>query len=307
MLCEICHKNEATIHIQEIIGGQKKSMKGFNLGIDYKSGTNITISTEEKITNKAIKDDLANFDLTAAKIETNENEKSIRIDKSLSGEKVKEINEYFEDKYDAKVNIGVVSNIVAKELVKNALISVLFALVGIIIYVSIRFKSSYAIGGVVALVHDALIMASIFALARLEVSSMFIAAILAIIGYSINDTIVTFDRIREKSNKITDKKMTKEKLERLVNEAMAETFTRTIYTSLTTLIPIIVLMTFGSNEIFTFNIAMLIGVIAGTYSTIFIASTIFIYIEGKNIGKPKKIKRIYTDEYEEKMIKGVNC
>ena len=66
-------------------------------------------------------------------------------------------------------------------------------------------------------------------------------------------------------------------------------------------------MTFGSNEIFTFNIAMLIGVIAGTYSTIFIASTIFIYIEGKNIGKPKKIKRIYTDEYEEKMIKGVNC
>lgn len=290
-----------------IAGAVMLGTKGFNLGIDYKSGTNITISTEEKITNKAIKEDLANFDLTAAKIETNENEKSIRIDKSLSGEKVKEINEYFEDKYDAKVNIGVVSNIVAKELVKNAIISVLFALVGIIIYVSIRFKSSYALGGVVALVHDALIMASIFALARLEVSSMFIAAILAIIGYSINDTIVIFDRIREKSNKTTDKKMTKEKLEKLVNEAIAETFTRTIYTSLTTLIPIIVLMTFGSNEIFTFNIAMLIGVIAGTYSTIFIASTIFIYIEGKNIGKPKKVKRIYTDEYEEKMIKGVNC
>ena len=112
-----------------------------------------------------------------------------------NGDKVKEVNRYFEDKYEAKVNIGVVSNLVQKELVKNAILSVLVALIGIIIYVSIRFKFSYAIGGVVALIHDVLIMFSLFAIFRFEVSSMFIAAVLAIIGYSINDTIVLFDRI----------------------------------------------------------------------------------------------------------------
>lgn len=281
--------------------------KGFNLGIDYKAGTNITIVSDQKITKAAVKEDLASFDLKAATIEKNDDETTIRIDKSLSGNKVKEINTYFEDKYEAKVNIGVVSNLVAKELVKNALISVLFALVGIIIYISLRFKFSYAFGGVVALLHDVLIIASVFVLARLEVSSMFIAAILAIVGYSINDTIVLFDRIRENLGDISDKKMTKEKLEKIVNESVAATFIRTINTSLTTLVPIIALIVLGSSEILNFNIAMLIGVIAGTYSSIFIASTIFMYIESKNIGKPKKVKKIYTDEFEEKKIKGVNC
>lgn len=290
-----------------LIGSFMFISKGFNLGIDYKAGTNITIVSDQKITKAAVKEDLASFDLKAATIEKNDDETTIRIDKSLSGNKVKEINTYFEDKYEAKVNIGVVSNLVAKELVKNALISVLFALVGIIIYISLRFKFSYAFGGVVALLHDVLIIASVFVLARLEVSSMFIAAILAIVGYSINDTIVLFDRIRENLGDISDKKMTKEKLEKIVNESVAAIFTRTINTSLTTLVPIIALIVLGSSEILNFNIAMLIGVLAGTYSSIFIASTIFMYIESKNIGKPKKVKKIYTDEFEEKKIKGVNC
>lgn len=290
-----------------LIGSFMFISKGFNLGIDYKAGTNITIVSDQKITKAAVKEDLASFDLKASTIEKNDDETTIRIDKSLSGNKVKEINTYFEDKYEAKVNIGVVSNLVAKELVKNALISVLFALVGIIIYISLRFKFSYAFGGVVALLHDVLIIASVFVLARLEVSSMFIAAILAIVGYSINDTIVLFDRIRENLGDISDKKMTKEKLEKIVNESVAATFTRTINTSLTTLVPIIALIVLGSSEILNFNIAMLIGVLAGTYSSIFIASTIFMYIESKNIGKPKKVKKIYTDEFEEKKIKGVNC
>ena len=290
-----------------LVGSIMFVTKGFNLGIDYKAGTNITIVSDQKITKSNIKEDLSTFELKAAKIEKNDNEISIRIDKSLSGDKVKEVNKYFEDKYEAKVNIGVVSNLVAKELVKNALISVIFALVGIIIYISLRFKFSYAFGGVVALLHDVLIIASIFALARLEVASMFIAAILAIVGYSINDTIVLFDRIRENLGDISDKKMTKEKLESVVNESIAATFTRTIYTSLTTLVPIVALMVLGSSEILNFNIAMLVGVLSGTYSSIFVASTIFIALESKNIGKPKKVKKIYTDEYEEKKIKGVNC
>ena len=290
-----------------LVGSIMFVTKGFNLGIDYKAGTNITIVSDQKITKSNIKEDLSTFELKAAKIEKNDNEISIRIDKSLSGDKVKEVNKYFEDKYEAKVNIGVVSNLVAKELVKNALISVIFALVGIIIYISLRFKFSYAFGGVVALLHDVLIIASIFALARLEVASMFIAAILAIVGYSINDTIVLFDRIRENLGDISDKKMTKEKLESVVNESIAATFTRTIYTSLTTLVPIVALMVLGSSEILNFNIAMLVGVLSGTYSSIFVASRIFIALESKNIGKPKKVKKIYTDEYEEKKIKGVNC
>lgn len=290
-----------------LIGGIMFAFKGFNLGIDYKAGTNITIISDEKITKKDLVEDFEYFNLKTSSIQITDSEIDVRIDKSLDGDKVKDINKYLETKYDAKVNIGVVSNLVAKELVKNAIISVLFALIGIIIYISLRFKFSYAFGGVVALVHDVLVMASLFAIFRLEVASMFIAAILAIIGYSINDTIVSFDRIRENLGNIDDKKLTKEKLEEVVNKSIADTFTRTIYTSLTTLVPIIALMVLGSKEIFNFNIAMLIGVIAGTYSSIFIASTIFMFIESKSIGKPKKVKRIYTDEYEEKKIKGVNC
>ena len=281
--------------------------KGFHLGIDYKSGTNITISTEEKVTKKEITDDLKSFNLKAASITKDKNEISARINKTIDGEKVKSITAYFEDKYDAKVNIGVVSNVVARELVKNAILSVLVALIGIIIYISIRFKFSYAVGGVIALIHDVLIISSVFAICRFEVSSMFIAAILAIVGYSINDTIVSFDRIRENTANIDDKKMTKEKLEEIVNRSIADTFSRTIYTSVTTLLPIVALLVLGSKEIFNFNIAMLIGVIAGTYSSIYIASTIFMFFEKKNIGKPKKAKRIYTDEFEEKKIKGINC
>ena len=114
---------------------------------------------------------------------------------------------------------------------------------------------------------------------------LFIAAVLAIIGYSINDTIVLFDRIRENINEYgNSKKMTSEKLEELANLSVQETFTRTIYTSLTTLIPVVVLLILGSSGIFTFNIAMLFGLIAGTYSSIFIATIIFLSIEKKNIG-----------------------
>ena len=178
---------------------------------------------------------------------------------------------------------------------------------GIIIYVSFRFKFSYAVSGVVALVHDVLIMVALFAIFNFEVSSMFIAALLAIIGYSINDTIVTFDRIREKVNEVDESKLKEEEFYNLCNTSIQETFSRTIYTSITTLIPVITLIILGSREILTFNLAMLFGLVAGTYSSIFIATALFMKLEKKNLGKPKKVKRIYTDEFEEKKVKGVNC
>lgn len=290
-----------------LIGGIMFATKGFNLGIDYKAGTNVTIVTDKDVTDASIKADLAEYDLKASSIDLSDEEITVRIDKTLDGDTVKSLNNKLEEKYEAKVNIGVVSNVVAKELIKNAIISVLFALIGIIIYISVRFKFSYAFGGVVALVHDVLVIAACFALLRFEVSSMFIAAILAIVGYSINDTIVSFDRIRENLANENDKKLTKEKLESIANRSVCETFTRTIWTSLTTLLPIIALLVLGSREIFSFNIAMLIGVLVGTYSSIFIATSLFISLEAKNIGKPKREKRIYTDEFEEKKVKGVNC
>ena len=293
-----------------IVGCIFLGVKGFNLSIDYKTGTDITVVTDKKISKDNLNSDMKKLDLKASNLTISDDESSIRIDDALDGETVKKVNNYFEEKYekyDAKVNIGVVSNIVQKELVKNAILSVLIALIGIIVYVSIRFKFSYAVGGTLALIHDVLIMFSVFAIFRFQVSSMFIAAVLAIIGYSINDTIVSFDRIRENLKNEDGKKMTEEKLEEITNRSIQETFTRTIYTTVTTLLPVIVLMILGSSGIFTFNIAMLVGLIAGTYSSIFIASVFFLMIEKKNIGKKEKKKRIYKDSLEEKKIKGVNC
>ncbi len=282
-------------------------VKGLNLGIDYKAGTEITIVSENKINKTKIEKDLKDINLISNKINISENEVSVIIDEALNGNEVKEVNQYFEDKYEAKVNIGVVSNIVQKELIKNAILAVLIALIGIIVYVSLRFRFSYALGGVIALIHDVLIIFSLFAIFRLEVNSMFIAAILAIIGYSINDTIVSFDRIRENLSKYDWKKVTYEKFENICNLSIQETFTRTLYTTITTLLPVVILLLLGSKEIFTFNMAMLFGLIAGTYSSIFIATIVFIKIEKKNIGKNLKIKKEYKDDLTEKSIKGINC
>ena len=290
-----------------LVGAVTIGFCGLNLGIDYRAGTDITISTDKDVTKKQLTSDLKELKLKSSDITIGDEETVIRIDDALDGEKVKEVNTYFEDKYEAKVNIGVVSNVVQKELIKNAILSVLLALVGIILYVSFRFKFSYAVSGVVALVHDVLIMIALFGIFNIEVSSMFIAALLAIIGYSINDTIVTFDRVREKLKENDEEKLSYDEFYKLCNTSIQETFARTVNTTITTLIPVITLIILGSKEILSFNLAMLIGLIAGTYSTIFIATALFLILEKKNLGKPKKVKRVYTDEFEEKKIKGINC
>ena len=290
-----------------VVGSIFFALKGFNLSIDYKTGTDITVVTEQKLTKDAIKEDLTELELKSSSITISSEESTIRIDDAIDGDKVKEVNAYFEDKYDAKVNIGVVTNIVQKELVKNAILSVLIALLGIIVYVSIRFKFSYAVGGTIALMHDVLIMFAFFAIFRFQVSSMFIAAVLAIIGYSINDTIVLFDRVRENLRNCDEKKLDANKLEELSNKSIQETFTRTIYTSITTLLPVVVLVILGSSGILTFNVAMLVGLVAGTYSSIYIAVVFYLMIEKRSLGKPKKIKKEYKDDFEEKKIKGINC
>ena len=150
-------------------------------------------------------------------------------------------------------------------------------------------------------------MFSLFAIFRFEVNSMFLAAILAIIGYSINDTIVSFDRIRENISKVDRKKLTKDKLEDIVNRSIGETFNRTICTTFTTLIPVVILLVLGSSGIYVFNMAMLFGLLAGTYSSIFISNVIFLMLEKRNIGKEEKKKKVYKDDLEELKVKGINC
>lgn len=282
-------------------------VQGLNLSVEYQSGSDIAIVTKEDLTEKKLNADLKKLDLEKRDIEITKDETNILVNNVLEGDEVDKVTNYFEEKYDAQTNIGAVSNIVQQELVKNAIISVLLSLLGIILYISVRFKFSYAVGGVVSLFHDVLFIFALFIIFRLQISTMFIAAILAIIGYSINDTIVTFDRIREELANVSEKKMTKETVWKVTNRAVCETFIRTLHTFLSTLIPIVILIFLGSKEILTFNLAMLFGFIAGAYSSIYIAAVIFAAIEAKNIGKPKKTKVIYTDEYEEKQIKGINC
>lgn len=282
-------------------------VRGVNLGVEYQAGSDISITTSQDVTKKGLSQDLDKLKLDRQSITINDDEVTIRISDVLDGDKVEEVTNYFEDKYDAKTSIGVISNVVKQELVKNAILSVIIALIGIILYISVRFKFSYAVGGVVSLFHDVLIVCALFAIFHLEVSSMFIVAILTIIGYSINDTIVTFDRIREELSKVDSKKLTKEDVWSISNRAVCETFVRSLHTFITTLIPIVILIFLGSREILTFNLAMLFGLIVGVYSSIYIATVIFATIEAKSVGKPKKKKTVYTDEYEEKLVKGINC
>ena len=265
---------------------------GLKLGIDFKGGTSITIKAESALNKDELTKDIEKMEYTLEEMEfINDKDVIIKIDDSLSHEDVLTSEKYFQEKYKAQTEIGVVSNVVKKQLVKNAFISVLVASICIVLYISFRFKFSFAIAAIIALLHDVFLIVAAFSLLQLEVNSMFIAAILSIIGYSINDTIVTFDRIREnikkkKSNKI----LASNELKEAVNNSLNQTLGRSIVTTMTTLMPVISLIILGSHEIINFNIALLIGLIAGVYSSIFIASQIWFMIEKHSSGKPIKKK-----------------
>ena len=286
-----------------------------NLGIDFKGGSSITLVSDNKIEEDNLKQDIDELGYNLNNIEyLADGSNVITISDELSDQSEnnneKEIvKSYFKDKYDADVSIGVVTNVVQKELVKNAFISLILAIIGIIIYVSFRFSFSYAVGGILALVWDAFFIIALFSILKLEVSSIFIAAILSIIGYSINDTIVTFDRVRENINKLYKENLeTKNDLKNVINLSLSQTLLRSLITTITTLIPVICLVLFGSGEIFNFNVALLFGLVSGVYSSIFIATQILYFLESKNIGKTKKRKWYEEDdEVHEKKVKGINC
>lgn len=279
-----------------IIGGLTFSLvKGFNFAVDFTGGTKITINT---------KDDIELNDYTIEKINTSKDATTIVIKEKLDKDEVKELSDKLESEYNTSADIYVVSDLVKKELIKNAIIALIIAFVGITIYVSIRFRFNYAISGIIALVHDVLITTIFFGLFSLEIDSIFIAAILTIIGYSINDTIVTFDMIRR--NYKNRKNIDKDKLIEVVNDSVRLTFFRSIMTTVTTIIPIICLIIFGANEILNFNLALLVGFIAGVFSSIYVSNQLWLILESRRIVKPKKEKK-GLDEVEELKIKGINC
>lgn len=279
-----------------IIGGLTFSLvKGFNFAVDFTGGTKITINT---------KDDIELNDYTIEKINTSKDATTIVIKEKLDKDEVKELSDKLESEYNTSADIYVVSDLVKKELIKNAIIALIIAFVGITIYVSIRFRFNYAISGIIALVHDVLITTIFFGLFSLEIDSIFIAAILTIIGYSINDTIVTFDMIRR--NYKNRKNIDKDKLIEVVNDSVRLTFFRSIMTTVTTIIPILCLIIFGANEILNFNLALLVGFIAGVFSSIYVSNQLWLILESRRIVKPKKEKK-ELDEVEELKIKGINC
>lgn len=288
-----------------IIGILSLVLQGLNLGIDFKGGSSITIQAEKELKIEEIKKDIQSLGYTLNAIEDiSSKTKDVIITDSLDKKQVLMTEDYFKEKYNASTDIGVVSNIVKRELVKNAIFAVVLAAIGIVVYISIRFSFNYAIAGILALLHDTIIVIGIFSLFQLEVSTIFIAALLSIIGYSINDTIVLFDRVREN---IKEKKLkNKEQLSNVVDRSIVQTINRNIFTSITTILPVICLILFGSHEILNFNIAMLIGLLIGSYSSLFMAVFIFQKLEEKNIGRQPKKKWYEEKEVEELKVKGIN-
>jgi SecD/SecF fusion protein len=290
-----------------IIGIMSLGINKLNLGIDFKGGTSVTLNTDTNLTEEEIIKDIEDLSYNFSSFtKDNDNVYTIILDNTLMDEQVSDISAYFNEKYDATVDVGVVSNRVKQDLVKNAISSLIIAIIGIVIYISIRFTFNYAIASIITLLHDAMMVIFVFSIFKLEVSTIFIAAILSILGYSINDTIVVFDRIREvKKTKYKDK-IKSSQLDEIVSESIKNTLSRNIFTSLTTIIPVICLILFGSSEIMTFDIAMFVGLIAGSYSSLIIASYIWLLLEKRNINNPPKKKWYDIDEKEEIKIKGIN-
>ncbi|MEC0166790.1 protein translocase subunit SecF [Paenibacillus graminis] len=252
---------------------------GLNYSVDFKAGSNVDVALSKNITLEQLKPALNDLGIShEPDITLGENRVNIRYDKELDSnqdEALKVAITKLDDK--ASFEINTVDTEMAKELARNAIYSVLISCLGIIIYVSIRFEWRFALAAIVALVHDAFIVVAVFSIFRLEVDLTFIVAVLTIIGYSINDTIVIFDRIRE--NLRFGKQKTYEDLKALVNKSVAQTLMRSLYTAFTVFIAAFFLLVMGGESIKMFSLAMVIGLLFGAYSSIFIASPLWLLLK----------------------------
>ena len=249
--------------------------QGLNFGIDFTGGTMIELSYQEEAKLDNIRTKLEQNGYADAIVQNFGSIHDILIRlpvhaaenmAELSNRIVAALQADHESTIDVR-RVEFVGPQVGEELTEQGGLAMLYALIGILIYVSFRFEYRFAIGSVVALVHDVILTLGFFSVTQLEFDLTVLAAILAIIGYSLNDTIVVFDRIRE-----TFLKMRKGTLEEIVNRALNDTLSRTLMTSITTLLVVTSLFIFGGEVIHAFSIALLIGILIGTYSSIYIAS-----------------------------------
>ncbi len=255
---------------------------GLNYGIDFAGGTLVQVKFSEPTQVETIKENLASIGLDRSLVqrfgERGENEYLIRVEKSLSdleglsGQIAEALQEAYGKGGVEIRRTEMVGPKVGKDLKRKGILAIVYALIGILIYISWRFKSFiYAVGAIVALAHDVMITVGVFSIANKEFTLPIVAAILTIIGYSLNDTIVVYDRIRENR-----RKMRREPFAKVMNSSINETLGRTLLTSLTTLTVVVILLVFGGGVIHDFAFALMIGILAGTYSSIFVASPIIL-------------------------------
>ena len=279
-----------------------------NLGIDFASGTKLTVTSENAITVDEVRTEMEAMGYNSFTYQSAGDTSVYATTKeSLTTDQLSEIKDTFIELYGQEPGDNVVTPVVGKELVQNAIILTLVAWIAMLAYIAFRYEWDYALGCLIALVHDVFMVLSVFAILRLEVNTELISVLLTIIGYSINNSIVVFDRVRstvKDSDHLSEKKYSD-----IVNEALNSTFRMSIFSSISTLLPVIFLLVLGSRSIFTFNFAMLVGMIAGTFSSLFVAPAVWWYIRThytpKAKAKPKK--KAEKEQLDEYTFKGINA
>lgn len=265
---------------------------GPNYGIDFVGGTLVQVKFADDTDAARIKDSLSTLDLGSVVVQRfgdDANEFLIRVQETAKGKELSAMISasltavYGEGSIDIR-RVEMVGPQVGKDLRQKGLLSILYAMIGILIYISWRFELRFAVGAVIALVHDVLITLGAFSLSGREIDLPIIAAFLAIIGYSLNDTIIVYDRIRENYGKHQ-----KKGFGNIINHSINETLSRTILTSGTTLIVVLALFIFGGGVIHNFAFALLVGILVGTYSSIFVASPILLLWDDYRTGGQKKV------------------
>lgn len=283
------------------------SGNGFmNLGIDFAAGTKLTITSENPITIDEVSTELDSLGYSGFTYQAAGDSTIYATTKaSLSTDDLSKIKSDFLEKYGQEPGDNVVTPVVGHELVRNAFILTIVAWIAMLAYIAFRYEWDYSISCLVALIHDVLITLSMFAILRLEVNTEVISVLLTIIGYSINNSIVVFDRVR---GTIADVKG-KIDYRKVVNDSLDKTLIVSVFSSLTTLLPVIMLLLIGSRSIFTFTFAMLVGMIAGTFSSIFVAPRLWCWIRENYKPKHKTTKKKTSkkENLDEYTIKGINA
>ena len=268
------------------------SFKGLNYGIDFKGGTLIELRTEKSIKASSIRDTLSSMNLGDVNVKKfgKDGDYLIKVEQKESNniELIPEIKIKLTDNLNAKIDFRRVENVgpkVSAELLESSIIAISLALAAMLFYIWIRFEWQFSVGSIIALFHDVVITLGIFSMLSLEINLSIIAAVLTIVGYSMNDTVVIYDRIRENLFKYT-----KISISDIANLSINETLARTIITSVTTLLALVSIFILGGEILKGFSLAMIIGVIIGTYSSIFVASPILKYlnVSYKTISKEKE-------------------